>query len=188
LSSGALDPITNPQAWDTVVIGGVQSPGLAILSGSFARGYKYDIKKGKGTLGATSTFVQGPPSKGVITFYLWVPAHFQSWESFRAALKYDPTKKVPTAIDIFHPSLADIDVNSFLTESIGIITHEGKGLFSIKCEFTEYLPPPKTSAVATPKGSSTTSTASIPGAQPDPIAVAQQKEIAGLLQQAAAIP
>lgn len=183
MASEAVNPIENPQAWDIVYIGQVPCPGYCKV-GEFPRSYEWDVKKGKGTQGATTTFVGKPPTKGSITFYLWTAQHFKEWAVFRPLLKYDPTKKSVQAVDIYHPSLADIDVNSVVTEEIGNIIHEGEQMYSIKVDFLEYFPAPKKSAVGTPSGSTSTQKGTTPGTPPDPIADAQQKEIAALLKKA----
>lgn len=183
MSSGANDPISFPQNWDVVFIGGVLSPGRCEVS-EFKRVHEFDVKKGKGTLGATITFVGRPPAKGSIKFYLWTPTHFADWDNFRPLLKYDPTKQAVQAIDIFYPSLADIELNSVVCESIGNIVHEGKQLYSITCEFLEYFTPPQTSAVSTPTTAITKPAGALdqaPSSQD-----AQQAQIAALLQQASA--
>lgn len=188
MSSGALNPIENPAAWDVVIVGQATSPGHCKI-GEIKRGFEFDVKKGKGALGATITFVGRPPAKCAITFYLWLPQHFTDWDKFRPMLKYDPTKKAVQAIDIYHPSLADIELNSVVVESIGNIVHEGQQYYSIVVEFLEYFPPPKKSAVGTPTGSrprSDPSGASGSTSSGDPVADAQQKEIAALLKQATA--
>src|SRR5262249_22088049 len=134
------------------------------------REHEWDIKKGKGTLGGTVTFVGRPPAKGSIIFYLWTPAHFTAWDKFRAILKFDPTKKTVQAVDIFHPSLADIEVKSVVTESIGNIVHEGQQLYSITVDFLEYFPPPKTPAIGTPTGSKSNSKSGSTSGDSDPVA------------------
>ncbi len=164
--SGNLDPITNPQAWDVIIIAGQTSPGFCEV-GEFKRAHEWDVKKGKGVFGATTTFVGRPPAKGTIKFYLWRPSDFVAWDTFRKLLKYDPTKTTVSAVDIFHPSLADIDVKSVVTESIGNIVHEGQQMYSISVELLEYFPPPKISAVATPSTSKTGSGSSA-GKNADP--------------------
>lgn len=181
--SGDVNPIENPQAWDVVEIGQVESPGMCKVSG-FKRSNEWDIKKGKGTVGATATYVGKPPAKGTIVFYLWTVAHFHEWDEFRPLLKYDPTKKAVQAVDIWHPALADIDVNSVIVDDIGQIEHEGQQLYSITVSLTEYFPAPKKSAVGTPAGSTSTQKGTTPGTPPDPIADAQQAEIAALLKKA----
>lgn len=182
--SGALDPIANAQAWDVIRVGQSESPGLAIV-GEAKRAYNWDQKKGKGTFGFTSTFTGLPPVKASVKFMLWLSRHFTEWDSFRPLLKYDPTKKSIQAVDVFHPSWADVDFKSVVTGSIGSIVHEGKGLYSITVEFEEYRPAPKKSAVSTPTRSEPTKENTTPGTQPDPIADEQQRQIAALLKQAA---
>jgi len=186
MASGAVDPITQPQAWDVVLIAQQTSPGLARV-GEFKRVHEFDVKKGKGTLGATTTFVGKPPAKGSIVFRLFYASHFVAWEQFRPLLKYDPTKQNIQAVDIYHPSLADIDVNSVVCESISNIVHVGNGEYNVTVEFLEYFPPPKASAVGTPTGSQAnagTPPINKPGTPADPVADAQQKEIGDLLKQA----
>lgn len=183
--SADLDPITNAQAWHTIRVGQSTSPGLAIV-GEVKRKHEWDVKKGKGTYGATTTFVGRPPATASVKFQLWLPSHFTAWAAFRALLKYDPTKKAVQAVDVFYPAWADVDFKSVVTESIGSIVHEGKGLYSCTVDFLEYFPAPKRSAVSTPTRSASTSGGeTTPGVQPDPVADAQQKQIAALLQQAA---
>lgn len=185
MASGALNPIDQPQLWDYITIGQKNSPGYCELS-EFKREQEFDVKKGKGTVGATVTFTGKPPVKGTIKFFLWTSDHFEEWESFRPLLKYDPTKKAVQAIDIYHPALADIDVKSVVCEGIGSIVHEGKQMYSCTISLLEYLPPPKKSAVSTPTGSQSIqkTNGNPPGTPPDPIADAQQKQIAELLKKA----
>lgn len=181
--SASADPITQPRAWDKIQIGGVDSPGTCTVS-EFKRAHEFDVKKGKGTYGATITFVGRPPAKGTVKFSLWAQDHFQEWKEFRKLLKYDPTKTTVTAIDIAHPSLRDIDITSVVTESIGNITPEGKGMYSCTVEFLEYFPPPPKSAVSTPAGSKGGTSGG--AGSGDPVADAQQAEIAALLKAATA--
>lgn len=179
-----LDPFSNPQDWDVVSIGGVTSPGLAKLSG-FKRQFGWQQKKGKGARGSTVTLNEYPAAEGKVTFSLWTPEHFQQWASYRALFKYDPLKKKVSAVDIYHPSLADIDITSVVCQNIGAIEHQGLGLFTIDIDLIEYNPPPKAAAVSTPDNSKTSTPTGKPnGTTPDPIADAQQKEIAKLLDEA----
>jgi len=180
--SGAVNPIDNPQAWDVVVIAGVKSPFVCEV-GEFKRANEFDVKKGKGTYGSTITYVGRPPAKGSIKFYLCTAAHFVAWDSFRPLLKYDPTKKSIQAVDIYHPSLADINLSSVVTETVGNIVHAGQGLYTCTVEFLEYFPAPPTSAVATPNGSQTNG-GTTPGTKPPSADDALQAQIAALLVQA----
>jgi len=186
---GQLNPIDNPQEWDVVFVSGVRSPGIIKDGnlGEWKRTHDFDIKKGKGTLGATVTFTNKPPAEGTITFMLWTAAQFAAWDSFLPLLKYDPTKKTVTAVDIYHPALDAIDVSSVVCTKIGNVVHEGKQLYSITVDFLEYFPTPALSAVSTPN--QTTGSPPPPGNTGDPppnAATAEEKEISSLLAQATA--
>ncbi len=186
---GQLNPLDNPQVWDVVVISGVTSPGV-IKEGSLGdwkRTHDFDVKKGKGTLGATVTFTNKPPAEGTITFMLWLAEHFAAWDAFLPLLKYDPTKKTVTAVDIYHPALDAIDVSSVVCTKIGNLVHEGKQLYSITVDFLEYFPTPAQSAVSTPNGTSgTPPPPGAPGNPPPNAGTAEEQEIAQLLAQATA--
>ena len=182
------NPIDDPQSYDVVRIDGVENPGIIAPGGisGFKRPTEWDIKKGKGTKGGTATLSQLPPAKGSIKFLLWSAFHFEAWDQiYRKRFKYDSTKKSVSAVDIYHPALATVDIHSVVTESISPPEHEGKGLWSITVEFIEYLPPPKKTATSTPTGSTSNTTGgNKSGKSDDPIADAQQAEIAALMKQA----
>lgn len=179
-----LNPILYPEAWDKIFIGQMQSPGVCEVKG-FNRPYKWDSKGGKGSLGATSTFVERPVSTGSVKFQLWEESHFDEWQAFQALLEFDPTKKTVTAVDLYHPTPANNGVNAVVVDNIGELIHVGKGLYEITVDFREYAPPPKKNASGTPSGSKSTQGGTTPGAPPDPIADAQQEEIRRLMAQAA---
>jgi len=177
-----INPIEHPAAYWKIILGKTSSPGVCQVSG-FKRSAEWDVKKGKGTKGGTATLLQLPPAKGTVKFFLWKAEHWLEWASFRPLFKYDPTKKSVQAIDIYYPTLANIDVKSVVCEDIGAEEDEGEGKWSITVALLEYLPPPKKSAVSTPTGSTAgKGGAGKSSATTDPIADAQQKEIARLLE------
>lgn len=182
------DPFSDPQSYDVVTIDGLENPGIIAPGGitGFKREAEWDVKKGKGTKGGTMTLSQLPPSKGSIKFLLWSKFHVDAWDQlYRQRFRYDPTKKTKQAVDIYHPSLQKLDIHSVVTESISLETPEGKGLWSITVDLLEYLPPPKKTVTSTPSGStSNKNKAGATGKSDDPIADAQQAEIARLLAQA----
>lgn len=186
---GTLNPIDHPQAWDVVSLAGIDTPARCDVKG-WKRQNKWDVKIGKGTAGATTTFVGKPPSKGSITFYAWTAAHFTAWDALLPLLQYDPSKKTKQALDIYHPALADIGVHSVVVDDdgIGAWEHEGGQLYSRSVAFLEWTQASKKSAVSTPTGSDSASTdpKTTPGTQPDPAVVALQQQAAGLLGQAQA--
>lgn len=186
MGSEALNPLDNPGEWDVVVIAGQRSPGKCELEG-FERKHDWDRKKGKGAAGETITFTQKPAAEGKLTFTFWERDHFTAWAQFRPLFLYNPTKKQPTPVDIFHPSLEDVGIKSVVCGTIGPIKHMGKQEYAVEVQLLEYNPPPPKSAVSTPNGSRGNSPPPPgSGATPDPIADAQQAQIAALLKQAQA--
>jgi len=183
VGSESLDPIGFPNDWDYFTIGGFASPGVAVVH-EFKRRHEFDVKKSKGVYGATITFIGRPPATGRIQLIFFQTAHFVSWAGFRPLLKYNPTKSAVQAVDIFHPSLDDIDIKSVVCESIGNIVHEGNKKYTVEIEFLEYFPPPPISAVSTPTTSAPDTDPNKPGVEPDPVGDANDKQIATLLGQA----
>lgn len=168
--SDLLDPITNPNDWDVVIVNGMASPGVAKISG-FKRSFGWDVKKGKGAKGSTVTLNEYPPAEGTIELTLWEPEHFEEWREFRDIWNYDPTKKPISAVDIFHPVLADISVDRVVCKEIGQIEAQGQGLFKVTISLIEYNPPPKKAATSTPTSSqSNANSKKAPGNTGDPVA------------------
>lgn len=189
---GDQNPIDQPQLWDVVTISGVPSPGV-IKDGSigdWSRQYEWDVKKGKGTQGATETYTNAPPAEGSITWYLWTAEQFAAWNDFLPNFKFDPTKSQPEAISIYHPALDALDISSVVVKKIGSIQHEGKNLYSITIDFLEYFPTPNVAATGTPSGSTSPSTPNPnpnpSGSDPPNAPTAEEKEIAALAAKAAA--
>ena len=145
------NPITDSQDYDVIVVAGVTSPGIVKLSG-FKRPHEWDVKKGKGSFGSTTTFVGRPPAKGTLTFQVWLASQFDDWDDFVPLFNYDPTKKTVNAVEVYHPLLADIDIHSVVTENISAWENDGKGLWTRTVDLLEYFPAPKVNATATPKG------------------------------------
>jgi len=181
-----LNPILFPETWDVIFVGQVMSPGIVSKVSGFDRVYDWDVKKGKGTVGATTTFTGKPPAEGSFTFQLWKEDHFTAWDAFVLLLKYEPTKKAVSAVDVYHPALVSSDVTSLVTQKISPVLHVGGGLYEVTVSFLEYFPAAKKNATGTPDGSKTTQKGTTPGTPPDPIADAQQEEIRRLLAQASA--
>lgn len=179
-----LNPIDDPRAFDSVIVKGRESPGLAQV-GDVSREYEWDVKVGKGAFGSTTTFTGRVPARFAVTFTLWTQDHFSQWEDFVSSLKYDPTKikynpdtlyvSGVSAVDIFHPVLVNLDINSVVVQKISGLVHKGRGVYTATIDFLEYYPPPKLSVVATPAGSTP-----VNGLPPDDIqtALVEQRDAA----------
>jgi hypothetical protein len=190
--SALNDPIRNPQTWDVIILAGVQSPGICKLEG-FDRDNGWQEKKGKGSVGATLTYVQRPPAKGKIVFTLWTSAHFLGWEqNFRKLFMYNSSATPDQqAVTISHPALDDIQLSQVVTKKISPVRHMGKGKYHVVVELWEYVPTPKTSVVqsvtfANPNPSSTLGPGL--GAQQPSAAQKAKQLISSLLAQAQSNP
>jgi hypothetical protein len=177
-AGGILSPLAYPQDYDVIVVGGVKSPGVCFLSG-FKRVQAFDKKLGKGAVGSTITMTNKIPVEGRVKFLLGDDGvrsgsgidQFALMGSFLQQLKYDPTKTVVTAISVYHPSLAALDVSSMVCEEIGGLEIEGQpgaGLHSLTIKLTEYLPPPPVAAVSTIKTTKVTPPNTVPFGPPTP--------------------
>jgi hypothetical protein len=179
---GEANPLDLPLQWDFVFVGGVPSPGKAEVSGA-GRPYKWDEKDGPGTQGANLTYRGSRNSHFKITLTFWRAEHFAEWDQWQRLLEYDSTKKKVTAVDCYHPSLADRGIKSIVTENIGAVEKVGPTLWQVVISVSEYSPP-KTSPTTTPSSSSanqTHFTESGAGSPATNAQDAQQQEIAKLL-------
>lgn len=190
-TTSILNPIEHSQDADFLTLQGVRSPGVIASMSGHDREYKWDVKEGKGTAGATTTFTNIPPVKFSVKFSLWTPTHFTELERFLAVCFFDPTKDPSlNARSIFHPWLAPLSIASVVTTKIGGIVHEGKGLYSVTVEFLEYKPAPKVNATATPgatkftTGKNDPNGTGTPGNGVDPAILRLQRQAAALAKQA----
>ena len=144
-----VDPISQPEAYDSVSFSGI-AYGYCEVTG-FEREYEWDIKQGRGVQGATCTFVGQHLATGTIKFLAWEKAHFDSFKAILAIIKYDPRKKATTqAVQIWHPAIIENDINAVVAKKLGKWEHDGSGLYSRTVEFLEFKPPPKINVTTTP--------------------------------------
>lgn len=186
--SANSNPIDNPQSWDYVTIAGQQSPGLLKEIDGFDRDNGWQEKKGKGSIGATLTYVQKPPTKGHLIFELWTSQHFQQWATFRQLFLYNPAAGQSAddqSFSISHPSLDDVQLSAVVCKSISPIKHVGRGKYRVKVELIEFVPTPKTSAVQTITLTNPTPKSTMPAAGATPPTTLQKLKStqAALLQQ-----
>jgi hypothetical protein len=150
------DPISSPASWDTINLAGVQTNvvahGLLKTVDGFDRDNGWQEKKGKGSVGATLTYVQQPPTKGTLTFEIWTQTHFQTWGTFRTLFLYNPSAGQSAddqSISISYPSLDDIALTAVLVKKISPVKWTPKKKGIIRIELLEYIAVPLVSAVQT---------------------------------------
>lgn len=152
-----IDPITTPSAFDYIELAGQFSPGVCVIKGA-NRAYKWDAPTAKGSSGADPTFQGRDPKPFTITFQLWHPSHFHTWELFHPLLLV-PDGEQPTAMDIVHPWCQLAGIDSVVVEEIGQFENDGKGLYSIDVTFRPFKRP-------TPAGSGTSKGGTVGGTKP----------------------
>jgi hypothetical protein len=161
-----VSPFAAPELYRRCKIGGIDNPGV------IARGFPsdfdiisdYDVKKGKGSSGATITDDGDPPQTGKIKFLLWrhgqgdtgqpdpnVPDDFDDWDKYLKMLR--AARRNKQALDIVHPIINQCEVSSVVFKRIGQLTEEGSnGLWSVTLECLKWVPQP-TADGGTPAGS-----------------------------------
>ena len=146
-------PISQSNDWQYFTIAGYNSPGTIALGGmkGFKRETGWDIKKGKGTQGATLTLKDVPPVKGEITLNLITTADFVAWDLFVANVLTTNVKlQQQQGLGIYHPSFVSIGLTQVVVshytapEEVG-----GKRKYQVKIELLEWQPPPPASVVST---------------------------------------
>lgn len=90
--------VLNPELYDTIVLAGVRSPGKVTLSGH-DRKIKWDVKEGKGLVGATTTLQSVPPIEFQASFYLADEDDKAAWPAFVALIKSTITPKKKTTAE-----------------------------------------------------------------------------------------
>lgn len=151
-------PFSLPELYDSIVLGGVRSPGVVKITGH-DRKIGWDIKKAPGQSGASTTRTSEDPIEFTCTFYLVSDPgqgidDFARWDPEFATLIYSTILGAsPKALDIYHPDLAANDIVSVVLASMGGAVHDGKGGVSYAVKFLEYRP--AKSKGGSPSGSKT---------------------------------
>ncbi len=156
--SFVVSPLDNEELYNSVLLGGVKSPGKVTLSGH-DRKAEWDVKNGVGVTGATTTLKSIPPIEFTASFYLVRDDaqgidQFADWPAFLAVVESTINGTKPKAVDIYHPDLASQNppIISVCKGTVGGVVHDGKGGQTIVIKFQEYRAPKP--AGGTPIGSS----------------------------------
>ena len=104
---------------------------------------------------------------------------------------YDTDKKPASAHKLYYPTVSATGVRDVVTTKFTRPVHAGKGLYKCSFSFGEWVPEPKKNATVTPAGPKPVGQGAIAGGFAgalagisgggDPIADAQQAQIAALL-------
>jgi hypothetical protein len=143
--SDVVNPLDHELLYNSIILGGVTSPGVVKLSGH-DRKIGWDIKKGPGQSGATTTRTSEDPVEFTATFYLVRDASISvddidRWPAFDGLIRSTVAGKTPKALPIYHPDLTANGIVSVVLSKFGGVVHDGKGGQTIAVTFLEYKPP-----------------------------------------------
>ena len=144
-----INPLDQPDAYDHVILGDELSPGVVKLSGH-NREIGWDIKKGSGQSGATTTRSSDDPVRFTCAFTLSDRDDFDAWPAFLEVAKSTISGAAPKALAIYHPDLAENGIQAVVLAKVLGTVHDGVGGQVRSLEFLEYRPPVKKGG--TPKG------------------------------------
>jgi len=129
---------------DYVVIDGVQSPGVAVISGaSLTR--TWDKRKGYGVTGATLVYMGEDLAEFTIAFQFWdwIGGQRDEWVQFsKDVLVKQPKGKTPTALQIKHWQLNDppLSIDAVVVKKIGQPEQDDTALVTVKVDFQQFRP------------------------------------------------
>lgn len=154
--------VLDPNLWLYFLLRGSPSPGSIPRGGirGFTRPTGWDIKKGKGTKGATLTLKDQPPCEGEILLQLIGPGGFYStgkpstdfaqWDTFVSnVLAISPEQQKAEGLAIYYPSFSAIGLTSVVVADYSPLDHVGKGLYHARIKLIEWTAPPAVSIVST---------------------------------------
>jgi hypothetical protein len=171
-----MDPLRNPDAYDTFVLAGVRSPGLCKISGAGSP-RSWDEQKGKGNVGASISFNGLGLAKFKIRIFLWTTKHFDEWTNFATILKPPINGQPAHALDIEHPILDEphLQIRSIVIEDVSQLDEEGdtgKFFYDLDCKAFRKPKPAQTGVL---KGSKAKGESAKEEKQPKPLTARQEQ-------------
>lgn len=137
----ALNPISDPEAYDTFGIGpAVWSGKVEVVGAGDPR--EWDKVKGQGTSGATTKYTgDGLPEFGV-RFYMWEPEHFDAFErDIRPLLAKPKPNQKPKALEVDYPELAKLGIRRVVVTNVGQLeVGDDSGLYFYTVSFLVFRP------------------------------------------------
>jgi hypothetical protein len=152
-----MNPVDNPEAYNSILLAGERSPGFVVLSGH-ERVQKWDVKESKKNSGASTTHQGEAVGTFTATFTLVRDAisgidEITEWESYQTLIESTVKGSEKKALTVYHPDLARNGFTSVVLGKMGGMTHDKGGGATIAVLFQEYFPPKANKGTGTPSGS-----------------------------------
>jgi len=143
--ANSFSPFAFEWLWNKLYVADVLTPGRVKITGH-AMEVKWDIKAGDGQDGASTTRKGLQPAAFTTTFQLALDFEqnvdeFAEWDRFVPILQASFVPENPSALTIYHPDLATLQIVSAVVKKIHGLVHDGKGGATVKVDWLEYRPP-----------------------------------------------
>lgn len=148
-TQGALNPIDDAAAFDTMLLANEPNPGIVTEIAGATNPRKWDERAGTGQSGATLVYSGDGLAKFSVKLLLWKGDHFAEWESWKRLL-VPPTEKNPQALDIYHPYLEmlPVPIRSVVIDEPAAPVQKGDGFWEVEIKFRQYRAPKPAGAKA----------------------------------------
>jgi hypothetical protein len=141
-------PGYNPLALpvDSIILGGLASPGIARLSGWASR-RKVDVRGAYGMNSTVAVWLE--VAEGKVEIELWTDQDWEDWDVWSNAtvfreLRAGRNNAANYALDIWHPWLDMLDIKSVIVKSVSAPEEIHPTVWAITIEFIEYRKPKAT--------------------------------------------
>lgn len=145
------DPITLP--CDYVMLGGKRTPGLAEVVGASSP-RNWEERPGYAMAGAWLVFRGNKLAQFEVKLRFYSPEDFAEWDAFVPTVLRTPQGKRPTAIDIWHPFLEQLQIKAVAVEDVSQPVQTDDGEWTVTLKLKEFRRPKF--ALAKPESASTT--------------------------------
>ena len=116
------------------------TPGVAFVEGADIENV-LDAQQGAGTTGAPIRFRGQELIKFKIIIKLWLPEHFDAWETFRVMLQTPPFGKLPSPLTVSHPWLTMQNVSQAQVKGVSQPVLDENMLTTITVTMWQYKQP-----------------------------------------------
>ncbi len=194
------NPLDSPTDFNTIVVAAISFGPYGVMQGKFefleheGRIFKWDVKDAPGVQGATITHRGSRPATFKGKFSFWTSKQIDDFYlNIIPLFLLDPSKRTVKPVDVMHPALSALDIYAVVAQNIGVLEHDGGGLYSVTISMLEYAPAKKKNATSTPNTTLVTAAKNIGNnvsqfffgnSQADTFPDAQDKEQAALLAKA----
>lgn len=144
--------IEDPDLWDEIYIGDAYFDETNVDIEGTPFGNEFDVKKSKGSDGASITDQGYRPWQPKVSVLLWTQFHWEQYQVLLALYQPQPGKKGTKVVRFQHPIFDLYKKNRFKIEFIYPLKHQGAGKWLMQLDIVEYFEVPKPKPKPKPNG------------------------------------